>query len=550
MNSTRIMQQTTIAVALSAMLLPNAARAQYNHNQQQPSQHTPVYTPPPTPAPARPAVTHTQERTSPPAPERPAAPHIERSAAPPSHTSTTPTMPIHSTEGSPAHHMDGNSRAASNHTEPVLRSNPSAAQNPAVKTAIQHPNEPLPRHDDKTQHTDAKTAAGARFGTSQNHFDTNSSVRTARPTSPNGASFASHHPTPTVLHDPARGMTVHSTPNSARTIETRRSDGARVVSLGRSHGFVEHAVVARPGYVARTYLVGNQRFVRVYRQFAFHGIVYDRYVPRLYYHPSFYVWAFNPWPAPIYFAWGWGGAPWYGYYAPYFVTAGVYPTPALWLTDYVLAVNLKLAYENQILAGNAMASDVQATPLSPEVKQLIAEEVRRQLAAERIAAADPKAIPADESAAEAPAALDPAQRIFVVSADLDLPVSAGQTCKLTPGDILLRSGDTVELGGLIGVTVLAAKAGDCTVNTTSSISAVALQEMHNHFREQIDNGLTLLAANQGKALPRSPSPKPRLASNGIAEPDPDVETALLDQQKAADQLEKEAMQSASKDENQ
>ncbi len=63
---------------------------------------------------------------------------------------------------------------------------------------------------------------------------------------------------------------------------------------------------------------------------------------------------------------------------------------SLWLTDYVLAQSLQAAY----IAGNSNAGQAQAVnpqssdaaPISDELKQAIAEEVKAQLAAERDAA--------------------------------------------------------------------------------------------------------------------------------------------------------------------
>jgi hypothetical protein len=108
----------------------------------------------------------------------------------------------------------------------------------------------------------------------------------------------------------------------------------------------------------------------VYREHSYHGFVYHRFVPTLYYGPVFYQWVYNPWPAPIYFTWGWNADPWYGYYGAYFTPAPIYTSPALWLTDYLLAENLKLAYENQQENGEpAPAPSVGRTvALSPDAR--------------------------------------------------------------------------------------------------------------------------------------------------------------------------------------
>jgi hypothetical protein len=236
----------------------------------------------------------------------------------------------------------------------------------------------------------------------------------------------------------------------------------------------------------------------------------------------FYSWAFNPWPVPITFSWGWDGAPWFGYYGVYFTPAPAYPTPALWLTDFLLAENLKLAYENQQQAG-AQAPDGTTAALSPEVKALIANEVRQQIAAESNDAQGAASNISDG----APPALDPNLRVFVVSTNLSVTTQGGQTCQLRPGDVILRSPGPISDAGNVGVSILSSKAGDCAIDSQTQIDLATLQEMHNDFRQQIDSGLAVLAANQGKGgLPAGPAPAPRLTPDGQAQPDLDAADAV------------------------
>ena len=66
----------------------------------------------------------------------------------------------------------------------------------------------------------------------------------------------------------------------------------------------------------------------------------------------------------------------------------------------------------------------------------------------------------------------------------------------------------------------------------------ALQEMHNQFKEQVDNGLKILAENQGKdGLPAGPPPDPRLSPDGqaLADSADSVDGALAEQQQDANQ---------------
>jgi hypothetical protein len=375
---------------------------------------------------------------------------------------------------------------------------------------------------------------------------------------------------------------VNRGPRGERTVVTVRPGGTRIVSYGPRAGFYERAVIGRPGYVSRTYIYGGRPYARVYRVYGWRGVTYYRYVPPVYYAPAFYGWAWAPWRAPIVFSWGWRRDPWFGFYGGYFAPAPVYPTASLWLTDYLLAENLRLAYESQQAAmqqpGGYPPPQQDAYPppqngavtLTPEVKAAIAEEVRQQLEAERAAAAGGQpqggynqptnGYPPPQQPGQPgqpgytptggdvpPPALDPKQRIFVVSTNLDVTATGGQGCALTPGDIILRTGDQPVNGNRIGVSVLSSKPGDCPVNSATDIEVAALQEMHNQFREQVDTGMRQLAENQGKnGLPPAPPANPRQVPDGQAPPEQasTVEQALAQQQADANQAEQEVQQAA------
>jgi hypothetical protein len=330
-----------------------------------------------------------------------------------------------------------------------------------------------------------------------------------------------------------------------RWIENVRPGGVRVVAVGR-RGFVERTV--RPGYISRTYVVGGRTRVIVYRSYAYRGIPYYRYVPRVYYAPAFYGWAYHPWDVrgvPVVYAWGWGPAPiWF--YGGYFAPAPYYPDPTLWLTDYLLAENLKLAYENQ--QAPPPSSPGAVTPEQMQLmKQMIAQEVQQQIQAEQAAAvgpAPPAPAPSGPTPTEAaPPALDPKQRTFVVSASLEVTADA-TNCTLTGGDIIYRSGE-LQKDGKVGVTILSSKPGDCKTNSSTAVELVALQDMQNQFREQIAAGMEALASSQGKnGLPTGPAAGPIPAPDGQAQPAPDAQTLLAQLNDEATQTENEIKQAA------
>jgi hypothetical protein len=362
------------------------------------------------------------------------------------------------------------------------------------------------------------------------------------------------------------GMTVNRGISGNRRVVTERN-GQRFVSNGRRGGYAERPYRTYGGrsYYQRTYVYGGRSYARVYGRFGYRGGYYYRYYPTYYYHPVYYGWAYNPWPAPVTYGWGWGGAPWYGYYGVYFQPYPVYPYAALWLTDYLVAANLQAAYEaGQADAAGGSASverssdpaygggyepasdSASAAKLTPELKQLIAEEVKAEIAAEKAAAGAGTSGSAAPAATgdERPAALDPAFKIFVVSADLDVSTDDGQDCTLSTGDVVERIDADAGSDNGVHVRVRAGKATDCKLDSKPQVDLNDLQEMHNHFREQVDAGLENLAKNAGKnGLPAAPD----TGTTGGAPPVPDSTAAaqLQQQQKDADQAEAEAQQDAS-----
>jgi hypothetical protein len=315
----------------------------------------------------------------------------------------------------------------------------------------------------------------------------------------------------------------------------------------------------------RTYYYGGHSYAYAYRGGYYRGAMYYGYVPPVYYAPAYYGWAYNPWAAPVAYGWGWGGAPWYGYYGYYFTPAPVYSTPALWITDYLLAANLQAAYTARATAeananananAEAVADDQSAgggggaPALTPEVKQQIADEVSAQIAAEKEAAAHPEPATAVSSTApassgqtgpdEVPAALDPALRTFIVSAVLNETTDDGTECSLGPGDVLTRIQDTPDADKNVKVLVASSQKNDCASGVQVAVAVQDLQDMHNDFRAKITEGLGKLAENQGKnGLPKGPAAGTKANANGQAQPDLTVEADLKSQQEEAGQAEKD-----------
>lgn len=375
--------------------------------------------------------------------------------------------------------------------------------------------------------------------------------------------------------------------NGSRRIESTHN-GARIVTTGRGRGYVQRPYVTRGGhaYVSRTVVVNHVAYSRVYRTSYYGGRPYYGYSPAYYYRPAYYGWAYNPWPAPVYYGWGWGGAPWYGYYGGYFAPYPTYPSAAFWLTDYLLAANLQAAYQAQAAAnaaaannagnggggdnaapqgdansgggGDAPASNSGAATLTPEVKAAIAEEVKAQLAAEQAQAQQPAASSgggqqtAQTGSAqsgsgqtdEVPAALDPARRTFVVDSDLAV-TGDGQECQLSAGDVITRITDTPDGDNKVNVSVSSSKKADCAPGKQVAVGVDDLQEMHNHFQEQLDNGMKELATKQGKdGLPKAPDTTAVPSDVPPPPPDATAEKTLQEQQSNADQVESQVVKEA------
>jgi hypothetical protein len=389
-----------------------------------------------------------------------------------------------------------------------------------------------------------------------------------------GGGTANVRPNGQVRSINSHGMAIHNNLHGGRTIVSTHN-GARVVTTGHG-GYVQRAYVSRGGrtFVSRTYVYHGVVRVGVYRSFGWHG--YCCYYG--YYHPfffgvGFYGWAWHPWAAPIAWGWGWGGAPWYGYWGWYWHPYPVYAGPAFWLTDWLIAANLQAAYAAQAEA----AADASAAPsgdagggdpvasnggggggdsggavaLSPEVKQAIADEVKAQIQASQqdaqqgASGGQASAAPAPASNDTPPPALDPARRTFIVSADLDV-VADGQECSLSQGDVITRLTDTPDSDQKVNVSVASSKKNDCAAGKTVLVAVDDLQEMYNHFAEQLDNGMKEMASKQGTGgMPKSPDASTTASDVPPPAPDKTAATQLSDQDKAADQAEADAKQQTS-----
>jgi hypothetical protein len=306
------------------------------------------------------------------------------------------------------------------------------------------------------------------------------------------------------VHTPT-GAIIRHAPTGIRRVETVRPGGRVVVTIGRDHGYVQKPlVIANHSFVQRTYVSHRVVYTHVYRPVIYRGITLHIYTPVRYYRPSYYIWAVNPWPRPIAYRWGWNRSPWVVYYGGYFVPYTTYVSPIFWLTDYLIAESLQAAYEDRVAAGLSPAyPSITRTELTPEVKQLIGDEVRRQLDMERAESRD--VVSASYGTVQAPPMFaDNTRHTFVVSNAL-LVNSGARECTLSEGDVIQTLGVPPMNSPTADASVLASKPMECRKGSVVSIQLADLQEMQNAMRETIERGLGDLQSQGGQSgLPAPP----------------------------------------------
>jgi hypothetical protein len=333
-------------------------------------------------------------------------------------------------------------------------------------------------------------------------FGSNNAGRGPRPEfhGSNGSSahFApSGHPT--FVRTPGGATIVHA-PSGARRIEVVRPGGRVIVTNGAGHGYMQRSIsVHGNAFVQRTYYVHGMAYPRYYRPYSYRGIAFNVYTPVRFYSPRFYAWGYTPWARPIYYNFGWAANPWYGFYGGYFSPYPYYAAPNYWLTDYLLANALQEAYQER--ADAAAAAQTRYDPsgqvaLSPQVKNLVAAEVQRQLAQESAQSQNAgQALSA--STGPPPILADNNPHVFVVGSSL-IANTGGQECALTQGDVLQLNPSPSADPTFANVQVLASKGQDCAAGGLVPVQLADLQEMQNHMRETMDQGLGEMQTRQGQ----------------------------------------------------
>jgi hypothetical protein len=132
----------------------------------------------------------------------------------------------------------------------------------------------------------------------------------------------------------------------------------------------------------------------------------------------------------------------------------------------------------------------------------------------------------------------------VVDSDITV-VANGQECGLTAGDVVTRLTDTPDADQTVNASISATKKGDCASGSTVAVKVDDLQEMYNHFQEQLTNGMGELAKKQGTGgMPAAPDAGTQASAVPAPAPDTSAEKTLQDQQAQADHTEAQVKQEA------
>ncbi len=355
---------------------------------------------------------------------------------------------------------------------------------------------------------------------------------------------------PMDVHDARHGIYIHHDLIGGQRILIELPGGRHTYYERGQPGYVESPYMANGReFKRRSYYYQGRAYDQYYSQYSYRGYTMAVYAPARYYPVSFYGWVYNSWVTPVAYAWGFAAEPWHHYYGSYFTPYLVYSSASLWLTDYLISQQLAEAYQAQQERGVAAAAYA-GSPLSPDVKQMVATEVQRQIALEHAEAQQNAQRQTPDPRASGIARLleDGQSHVFVVGKEIDVVDASGQECAVTGGDVLQL---TTPPGGnerTARVLVLSSKDGmDCKRAATVEIALDELQDINNQMREKLDQGLQELQAKQGKrGLPPAPPsalahPVRALIAENAPPPDQNEAQEIAQQAQAAESAEKEVL---------
>ena len=334
------------------------------------------------------------------------------------------------------------------------------------------------------------------------------------------------------LHNPKSGLSIQHGLDGSRRITVEQPDGSRVFAPSHGVAYVQHPYLfhAQP-FDHRTVNEQGRLTHQFYRPYTYAGVTMDAYAPQRYYPQDVYRWAGTRYAQPVQPQWNYvtTPTPWFSYYKGYFTPETSYSSPVGWLTDFVLATSLISAYNTHPPAAGATPPPAEATPvITPDVKEKVSDEVARQVHRESIEAQDnaQNKDPTPGAGGVVQELGDREPHVFVVSSDLDLVDPSGRRCMVSEGDVVQVISAPKPKTATATTVVLASKGGmECERATQVEVALTDLQEMQNHMRETIDQGM----ANTSVGA-KAPTVTPPFAA---AAPPPDQNAAKeIEQQKA------------------
>jgi len=255
--------------------------------------------------------------------------------------------------------------------------------------------------------------------------------------------------------------------------------------------------------VRRTTVSGGVAATQVFRPWVRRGVTFEAFLPVQYYRPGLYAWARQPWTKPVRYRWGWAGQPWAAYYQGYAGPAPFYPGPLSWLVDYTVGTTLREAFQTGLETDPAGAPAASAG-LAPVVRQALADELRLLVEQE---GAEQQALAAGQFPPRPRPSLFGGRRprVFLVPGSTRAR-SGGRDCALTEGDVLQLDRPPRGRSRHAEVVVLASRNPDLTRGTVVGVGLQDLQEMQNHMRAAVNQGLDQLQSRQGQdGLPALPA---------------------------------------------
>jgi hypothetical protein len=334
------------------------------------------------------------------------------------------------------------------------------------------------------------------------------------------------------VHSPRNGMYIHHGLDGNRQILVSHPDGSRIYASSRGTQYVQHPYVFRgQTFAHRTYYAQGKLTHQFYRPVPYGRTVLDVYATPRYYDANFYQWATSRFNAPQPFKWDYvsSSPPWFGYYKSYFTPDSSYSSPSGWLADFVLGASLAASYKTEPPT-SAPPSASGGAIVTPEVKHMIADEVDRQVRQESVEAQQTaqNREPPPGAGSVVQALGDRQPHVFVVASDLDLVDVSGRRCMISEGDVVqVVSAPQPASGGADAVVLASKGGGECERAARVEIALNDLQEMQNHMRETIDQGMATT-----NAAKKSTSVTPAFVASAPP-PDPNAAHELDQQQQIA-----------------